>query len=37
MMNFCDERDSDDFIKTHIYLMMGISHSVFISNTPFIG
>ncbi|CAD8056805.1 unnamed protein product [Paramecium sonneborni] len=38
LLSFCDKRDSEELIITQIYLLIGVSHSVFFSNTnKFIG
>ncbi|CAD8142022.1 unnamed protein product [Paramecium pentaurelia] len=38
LLSFCDKRDSEKLIITQIYLLMGVSHSVFFSVTnKFIG
>ena len=35
--NFCDLRDDHELIITHLYLLMGISHSVFLSSNAYLG
>lgn len=38
MLSFCDNRDNEDLIKAHIYLLMGISLAVFQSKEmPYLG
>ncbi|KAM3141242.1 hypothetical protein pb186bvf_006627 [Paramecium bursaria] len=37
LLQYCDDRDNAQLIKTHFYLIMGVSHSVFYSNNPLSG
>lgn len=37
MLDFCDSRDSENLIITHIYLMIGVSHSIFLNDKKLSG